>query len=131
MTMFDTGITGAKRVSWAHDNPRDLLLQLRKQYPDAICVRDGESLLSESSLRNDTEARAEYKWWMEYARKAYCDAAPFWSPKLAAMAMRAELSVEDKRKEHADPRANGCGTRICRCGNAIYRSRNARRRPRT
>jgi hypothetical protein len=41
---------------------------------------------------------------MEYARKAYCDAAPFWSPKLAAMAMRAELSVEDKRKELADPR---------------------------
>jgi hypothetical protein len=52
----------------------------------------------------DKATRAEYKWWMEYARKAFCDAAPFWSPKLAAMAVRAELSVEDKRKELADPR---------------------------
>lgn len=32
MTM-DTGITGAKRQSWAHDNPRDLLRQLVEQNP--------------------------------------------------------------------------------------------------
>jgi hypothetical protein len=52
----------------------------------------------------DMDARAEYKWWMEYARKAFCDAAPFWSPKLAAMAVRADVTVDDMRKDTADPR---------------------------
>jgi hypothetical protein len=52
----------------------------------------------------DKEAREEFKWWMEYARKAFCDAAPFWSPKLAAMAVRADVSIDDMRKNNVDPR---------------------------
>jgi hypothetical protein len=52
----------------------------------------------------DKATHAEYKWWMEYARKAFCDAAPFWSPKLAAMAVRADVTVDDMRKDTADPR---------------------------
>jgi hypothetical protein len=52
----------------------------------------------------DKATRAEYKWWMEYARKAFCDAAPFWSPKLAAMAVRADVSIDDMRKNNVDPR---------------------------
>lgn len=31
----DIGTTGAKVASWEHDNPRNLVLLLRQQYPDA------------------------------------------------------------------------------------------------
>jgi hypothetical protein len=53
---------------------------------------------------DDKTRRAEYKWWMQYTREAYRDAAPFWSPKLAAMAVRADVTVDDMRKDTADPR---------------------------
>jgi hypothetical protein len=35
MTHIDTGITGAKRQSWKHDNPRDLLKTIIEKNPQA------------------------------------------------------------------------------------------------
>lgn len=41
MSMFlETGVTGAKKTSWEHNNPRDLLLSLTRKHPKA----DEESL---------------------------------------------------------------------------------------
>jgi hypothetical protein len=33
MTHVDTGITGAKRQSWKHDNPRDVLINIIDEHP--------------------------------------------------------------------------------------------------
>jgi hypothetical protein len=35
MTHVDTGITGAKRQSWKHDNPREVLISIIDQHPSA------------------------------------------------------------------------------------------------
>ena len=35
MSILDVGTTGAKRVSWEHYNPRELLLELVQNYPNA------------------------------------------------------------------------------------------------
>lgn len=35
MTHVDTGITGAKRQSWKHDNPREVLINIIDQNPSA------------------------------------------------------------------------------------------------
>lgn len=35
MTHVDTGITGAKRQSWKHDNPREILISIIDEYPSA------------------------------------------------------------------------------------------------
>lgn len=35
MTHIDTGITGAKRQSWKHENPRDILISIIDEHPSA------------------------------------------------------------------------------------------------
>jgi hypothetical protein len=46
----------------------------------------------------------EYAGWLAAAREAYRDAAPYYAPKLHALAVAASVTVEDDPEDRVDPR---------------------------